>query len=143
MPMGSRYVALIKSLEVLVHAVLISQPLSLWCLGTLPQEDPGIKIQKYPSQFVFPDDEMVFELELTNVGVGDESLFALYAQLNDNEGNMEIKVDGSPLFESRVYYSVLSGVPIKKTLTIRKGPRMFVNKAVPLTFESACMDDAR
>ena len=87
--------------------------------------------------------KVVFELELTNVGVGDESLFALYAQLNDNEGNMEIKVDGSPLFESRVYYSVPSGVPIKKTLTIRKGPRMFVNKAVPLTFESACMDDAR
>ena len=134
--MGSRYVALIKSLEVLVHAVLISQPLSLWCLGTLPQEDPGIKIQKYPSQFVFPDDEMVFELELSNLGVGTEASFALFSDLNANEGNMDISVDGGP-------FSILSGTSIKKTLTIRKGPRMYVNKAVPLTLESACMGDAR
>lgn len=113
-----------------------------WEAKTLPQEDPSIEITRFPSQFVFPDDEMIFELEFKNLGVGDASLFALYAQLNDDEGNMEILVDGSPLFESRVYFSVLREVPIKKTLTIKRGPRMFVNKPIPLTFESACMDDA-
>jgi len=111
-------------------------------LGTLPQEDPGIEISRFPSELVFPNDEMVFELELKNLGVASESLFALYAQLNDDEGNLEIKVDGAPLFESRVYFSVASGQAIKKTLTIKKGPRMYINTPIRLTYESACMDDA-
>jgi hypothetical protein len=111
-------------------------------LGTLPQEDPGIEISRFPSNFVFPNDEMIFELELKNLGVGSESLFALYPQLNDDEGNLEIKVDGAPLYGSRVYFSVASGVTIKKTLTIKKGPRMYINKPIRLTYESACMDDA-
>jgi len=59
---------------------------------------------------------MIFELELQNLGVGKESLFALYAQLNQDEGNLEIIVDGAPLFESRVYFSVAKDTPIKKTL---------------------------
>lgn len=111
-------------------------------LGTLPQEDPGIEISRFPSEFVFPNDEMVFELELKNLGVASESLFALYAQLNDDEGNLAIKVDGASLFESRIYFSVASGVTIKKTLTIKKGSRMYINKPIRLTYESACMDDA-
>lgn len=111
-------------------------------LGTLPQEDPGIEVSILPSEFVYPNDEMIFELEFKNLGVGSESLFALYPQLNNNEGNLEIKVDGAPLYGSREYFSVASGVPIKKTLTIKMGPRMYVNKAIPITFESSCMDDA-
>jgi len=111
-------------------------------LGTLPQEDPGIEISVFPSEFVFPDDEMVFELELKNLGVGPESAFALYAQLKDNEGNLELKVDGASFSDSRVYFAVASGMSYKKTFTIKKGPRMFINKPIPLTFESGCMDDA-
>lgn len=90
---------------------------------------------KKPSEFVFPDDEMIFEFKVENLGVGSESLFNLYPQLIDNEGNLEITVDEG-------YFSVRKDVPVYKTLTIRKGPRMYINKPIDLTFESACMDDA-
>ena len=110
-------------------------------LGTLPQEDPGIQITKYPSQVVFPNEEMIFELELSNLGVGDESLFNLYAQLLDDEGGTTIKVDGAPLTNSRGFPNVKKGVATKKTLSIATGPRMYINKPISLTFESACMDD--
>ena len=36
----------------------------------LANEVPQIKISKYASQFVFPGEPMVFEVELANIGVG-------------------------------------------------------------------------
>ena len=90
-------------------------------LGTLPQEDPGIQITKSPSTIVFPDKDMIFELELINLGVGDESNFNLSPDLNNDEGNLAITVDGE--------VGVKKEESIKKTLTVSKGPRMFINKA--------------
>ena len=40
----------------------------------LANEIPQINISKYASQFVFPGKPIVFEVELTNVGVG-KSIF--------------------------------------------------------------------
>jgi hypothetical protein len=75
---------------------------------------------------------MIFELELKNIGEGDESLFNLYPQLNDNEGNLAITVDGQGLWGSRGYSNVMKEAAHKKTLTIKMGPRMFINPASKL-----------
>ena len=107
----------------------------------MANESPGIEILKNPSQFVFPDNEMIFELKLSNVGEAKESLFSLYAQNLDNEANLELKVDGASFYDSRVYSNVAkSPASYTQILTIKRGQK-YINKAISLSFESACLDD--
>lgn len=109
-------------------------------VNTLPNEDPGIEVLKYPSQYVFPDDEMVFEIKLSNLGVAKESLFTLYTQNLDNEANLELAVDGAPFYDGRVYSNVAKDPEsYTQTLTIKRG-QQYVNKPIGLSFESACLD---
>ena len=55
---------------------------------------------------MLPDENLIFEIEISNVGVGDESLFALYAQHTDNDGGLAIFVDGALLDGSKVFSNV-------------------------------------
>ena len=105
-------------------------------------EDPRLVITSYPSQNVFPDEDMVFELEMSNVGVGNETQFVLYAQHRDNEGSLKLLLDGVPFGGSREFRNVLKDTTYKKTLVVQRGPRMFQYQPLDLKLESACEDSS-
>ena len=109
--------------------------------GTAAIEDPRLVITSYPSQNVFPDEDMVFELEMSNFGVGDESQFVLYAQHRDNEGSLTLLLDGAS-FDGREFTNILKDTSYKKTLVVQRGPRMFQYPKLDLVMESSCEDSS-
>jgi len=109
-------------------------------VNTAAIEDPRMEISKYPSQFVFPDDKMIFELELSNMGVGEESLFVLYAQHRDNRDGLDLKLDGGPFVSSREFTNIKKDTSYYKTVTVGRGSRLYRNEPIDIIFESACED---
>jgi len=108
--------------------------------GTAAIEDPRLIIKSYPPQHVFPDEDMIFEIELSNLGVGEESQFVLFAQHRDNEGSLKLLLDGAPFGGSREFTNILKDTTYKKTLVIQRGPRLFQYSSLDLVMESACED---
>lgn len=110
-------------------------------LGTSAVEDPQLEITAYPSENIFPDEDMIFELEMSNKGVGNETQFALYLQQRDNLGGLKFFLDGAPFGGSRdPYTNVLKDKTYKKTLVVEKGPRMFEYPPIDIVLESDCED---
>ena len=105
--------------------------------GTLPIEDPSIEISDLPSSIVTPDEEIVFELKLINKGVG-KSAFVLYPDLRDNEGNLQLQLDGAPLAGNRQYDWIDTDETVVTTLSVSRGPKLYQNKPITLWFRSAC-----
>ena len=52
--------------------------------GTMALEIPRLSISRYAPANVLPDEKMLFEVELTNDGVGNETIFILYTGLLGN-----------------------------------------------------------
>ena len=95
--------------------------------STISVEDPSLVITFYPPQNVFPNEDMVFELEMSNIGVGDESQFVLYVQHRDNEDSLKVLLDGAPFGGSQQFTSVLKNTSYMKTLVVQGGHGCFNN----------------
>merc|ERR1719230_1315573 len=93
--------------------------------GTTAVEDPSLIILERPSENVGPEEDMVFEIQITNMGVGKESLFVLYVQQRDNNDGLEVFLDGSPFVESREFSNIARDVSYKKTLLVKRGPTKY------------------
>jgi len=105
--------------------------------GTKAGEMPLFDIKDRPT-FTFKDDKMMFDLKLGNGGKG-ASTFSLAPSLDADEGGVELILDGMPLVSNRDFY-VVSGKTFTKTLVVKRGPKLYKNKAIPLSFKSTCGD---
>lgn len=83
--------------------------------GTAAIDDPSLSVSQ-PTQAVFPDEAMVFELTMSNLGVGNESNFVLYARDESNSGGLELKVDGAPFEDAVEFTNIAKDKEYKKTL---------------------------
>jgi len=110
--------------------------------STAAIEDPRLLITSRPSQHVFPEEDMVFELEMSNLGVGDESQFVLYAQHRDNDGSLKLLLDGAPFGKSREFTNIRKDSTYKKTLVLQRGPLSYQYSSIDLVLESACEDSS-
>ena len=103
-------------------------------------EDPNLQITRRPPQHVFANEDMTFELEMKNLGVGNESLFVLYAQHRDNDGGLSLILDGSTLVSSREFSNVKKDTTYTKILQVKRGPSLYKYPAIDLVLESSCED---
>jgi len=110
--------------------------------NTAAIEDPRLVITRRPSQNVFPEEDMVFELEISNLGVGDESQFVLYAQHRDNDNSLKLQLDGASFGGSREFTNIIKDSTYKKTLVIQRGPLSYQYSSLDLVLESACEDSS-
>ena len=76
---------------------------------------------------------MVYEVEMTNVGVGEGAEFVLYAQQRDNEGSLKLFLDGEQLTGNREFSNILKDTSYRKTLVVQKGPRLFEYASLDLS----------
>jgi len=106
--------------------------------GTAANEDPGIVISPggKPSPFIFPDDPMVFQVDLTNVGQGNFSTFLLTA--TQGESNLGVTVDGASLRESGIPFTIAKDSKVTKQITVRRGPQLYRDDAITLYLRSQC-----
>ena len=109
--------------------------------GTAAIDDPRLTVLSRPGH-VFPDEDMVYEVEMTNVGVGEGAEFVLYAQQRDNEGSLKLFLDGEQLTGNREFSNILKDTSYRKTLVVQKGPRLFEYASLDLSLESSCGGDS-
>ena len=79
----------------------------------------------------------MFEVEMTNAGVGDESQFVLYAQHRYNDGSLKLLLDGSPFGGSREFTNIRKDTTYKKTLVVKRGPLSYQYSPLDLDLERA------
>ncbi len=108
--------------------------------NTLKNEDPVITVSaKYqPSEFVFPDDPMVFMIELTNMGVGAFSEFLLYSTQSTGMGGLTVSMDGVALTEGGTPVFMLKDTKIEKQVWVQRGPGVYRDAPPEITLQSMC-----
>ena len=85
---------------------------------------------------------MVFQFEVTNKGVGDESQFVFYAQHRDNDDGLRLILDGDFFGPGdQEHFGLQKDTTYKKTLFVQRGPLSYQYKHLDLTFESACENE--
>ena len=111
---------------------------------TEASENPKLEIKKLPSTHVFPDEKMVFEVEMTNLGVDGSSDFVLYVDQLYNDNGLSISLDGNAFDAPREFRSV-SKAPesYTKLVVVERGPLYYKYGSVDLVFKSLCEYDSR
>ncbi len=100
-------------------------------------EDPTLKISNLPDQHVFPGEDLIFELEIINVGIAPSS-FMMYAQHHQNEGGLQLMLDGAPFGQSRQLGILDEDTTYKKILTVQRGPLLYQYPSLDLVLQSSC-----
>ncbi|GFH57847.1 hypothetical protein CTEN210_14323 [Chaetoceros tenuissimus] len=104
---------------------------------TLMGEDPKLTVTTAPSQFVFPTDEMIFDLETLNIG---EYVYSYFYLVQDT--SLEVKLDDGGLLDS--YGSNLQlykEQPVQRFVRIFKPQNGYEFDPVKLTLKSVCESD--
>ena len=104
---------------------------------TLMGEDPKLTVTKAPSQFVFPTDEIIFDLETLNIG---EYVYSYFYLVQDT--SLEVKLDDGGLLDS--YGSNLQlykEQPVQRFVRIFKPQNGYEFDPVKLTLKSVCESD--
>jgi hypothetical protein len=95
--------------------------------------DPRISLSSLPSPYVSPDDAITFEVEVSNLGVG-QGKFVLSAIENTNEEGLELSYYNST-------FQLNSNEKMKKIIQITRGPSLYQYKPIDLVFSAACEVD--
>ena len=108
--------------------------------GTAPLEVPHLEVSRYPPQNVFPDEKMIFEIELANLGVGNETIMWLSssAQKNVKDG-LRVTSDGIKMGGVELT-NVEKNMIYKRLIEIERGPIAYKSPSVELGWESKCED---
>lgn len=110
-------------------------------LGTAKMEDPVLEVISRAPQNVFPDEDMVFELMMKNMGVANETLFSLTVTVTGIEDGLQVILDGASHTGSRSFTNIKKDTAYKKTMVLRRGPKAYKYKALDIAMESQCLDD--
>ena len=110
--------------------------------NTIAAEQPDIKIVSYPSQFIFPNDSMEFEVDFYNIGEHVYSYFLISQDTGDDGSFLKTMIDNT-LFLS--YYGtdviLYKDKPMRRKLRVFRGPDEYSFKPVQLTLKSRCEQD--
>ena len=108
--------------------------------GTAPSEDPALRIISSPSPFIFPDEEMVFEIEMINVGQSPDSDF--YIAQEAGSRNLPVTIDSNRgIDENGHVIQLYQDKPVIKQITIGRGYLKYEFPLVQLTLKSMCEAD--
>lgn len=108
--------------------------------GTAPAEDPRISIFNAASAFIFPDDYMVFEVEMSNIGHASDSFF--YIAQEAGSRNLPVTIDTSlDIDENGLVIQLYKDTPVIKQIAIARGFLKYEFGPVHLTLKSMCEAD--
>lgn len=108
--------------------------------GTARSEDPQLRIISSASSFIFPDEEMVFEIEMLNAGSGPDSFF--YIAQEAGSRNLPVIVDsGAGIDENGHVIQLYRDKPVIKQISIGRGYLKYEFPKVDLTLKSMCEAD--
>ncbi len=105
---------------------------------TIAGEDPKISVVSKPSQFVFPDEKMVFEVEFANLGEHLYSYFLVAQDRSPTGSSLETRLDnGYKLDEFGHEIMLTREETIRKQIFITRGSG-YESEPVQLVLKSKC-----
>lgn len=117
----------------------------VWEKGTGRSEDPSLVLVNPASSFVYPNENMVFEVEMKNSGRTGDSFF--YVAQEATSRNLDVKLGGTGIInENGIVLQLYKGNPVMKQIIISrgllaKGVEGYEFPAVYLTLKSKCEAD--
>lgn len=112
----------------------------VWEEGTGASEDPKLISLNPASSFIYPDEAMVFEVELTNFGRTSDSLF--YVAQEPGSRNLDVKLGGGGIVDENGYViQLFKEAPVIKQIIISRGINGYEFPAIELTLKSKCEAD--
>ncbi|GFH52940.1 hypothetical protein CTEN210_09416 [Chaetoceros tenuissimus] len=117
----------------------------VWEKGTGRSEDPSLISLNPASSFIYPDEKMVFEVEMKNAGRTSDSFF--YVAQEATSRNLDVKLGGSGIVnENGIVIQLYKGKPVIKQIIISrgllaKGVEGYEFPAIDLTLKSKCEAD--
>lgn len=110
-----------------------------WESDTMRSEDPRIRLRSRPSHFVFPTDEMIFEIEIANVGEHFYSYFLLAQDIDKTTSALEMRMDsGIRLDYEGTDIKLYKEQPLNRQVRVTKGLTGYTFKPVKFALRSAC-----
>lgn len=110
-----------------------------WEQGTLRSEDPRIRLLSRPSQFVFPTDDMIFDIEIANVGEHSYSYFLLAQDIDETTSALEMRMDSAIRLDYEgTDIKLYKERPINRQVRVTRGLTGYEFKPVKFALRSAC-----
>ena len=114
--------------------------------GTAAVEVPKMEVVSYPPSKVSAHNDLLFYVELSNVGMG-QSVMNLYTDPQSNMHGLVTTVDGVNLDTGYAMttfgsFNNLDPKKVRKLIRVQRGPNIFSAQNIWLTFDSACDDGA-
>ena len=110
-----------------------------WEQGTMRNEDPRIRLLSTSSHFVFPTDDMIFEIEITNVGEHSYSYFLLAQDIDATTSALQMRMDsGIRLDYEGTDIKLYKEKPINRQVRVTRGLTGYEFKPVKFALRSTC-----
>lgn len=110
-----------------------------WEQGTMRSEDPRIRLLSRPSQFVFPTEDMIFEIEITNIGEHSYSYFLLAQDIDETTSALEMRMDSHIRLDYEgTDIKLYKERPINRNVVVARGATGYEFKPVKFALRSAC-----
>ena len=115
---------------------------NLFILSSTFYTEPYIQVMTYPSQFIFPDEEMVFDIQIAHNGEHVYSYYLLSQDFNDDGGALTTQLDnGMKLGNYGTFVQLFKGEVYHRQVRVKRGPEGFEFPPVELTLKSKCETD--
>jgi len=107
--------------------------------NTKAGEEPFIEVTSTPSQFIFPDEDIVFDFTIAHNGDHVYSSYLLFQNGNDDGGYLQAILDtGYPLDANGKEVQLYKGEIYKRQIKVRRDPQRFDFAPVNLVLKSKC-----
>ena len=117
----------------------------MWEKGTARSEDISLTPINSASSFIYPDEKMVFEVEMKNIGRTSDSFF--YVAQEQQGRNLDVKLGGTGIInENGITIKLFKNKPVMKQIVISRGliargVEGYEFPALQLTLKSKCEAD--
>ena len=117
----------------------------MWEKGTARSEDISLTPINSASSYIYPDEKMVFEVEMKNIGRTSDSFF--YVAQEQQDRNLDVRLGGTGIInENGIVIQLYKNKPVMKQIIISRGLLSrgiegYEFPALQLTLKSQCEAD--
>ena len=107
--------------------------------NTARSEDPKLILLNPASSFIYPKESMVFEVEMTNLGLSPDSFFYIAQEAGSRD--LFVKADYNGVNENGLVIQLYKDTPVIKQIAINRGYKKYEFPNLQLTLKSKCEAD--
>lgn len=107
--------------------------------GTARSEDPRLVLSNPTSSFIYPEETMVFEVGMSNLGQSPDSLFYIVQEAGNRD--LSVTADYTIVNENGLVIQLHNDKSVTKQIAIKRGYNKYEFPKLQLTLKSKCEAD--